>query len=73
MVVQHWIGPSCFPAIPGSESLSVISYNVLLPNSVDGWWNYKMYLPPLMEDQKHWSTWEYRRDLLRSRLALVGM
>lgn len=77
MVVQHLIGPACFPVIPaipaGSESLSVISYNVLLPNSVDGWWNYKMYLPPLSEEQKHWSTWEYRRDLLRNRLALVGM
>jgi hypothetical protein len=76
MVVQHLIGPSCFPVIPAiptsSESLSVISYNVLLPNSVDGWWNYKMYLPPLSEEQKHWSTWEYRRDLLRDRLALVG-
>lgn len=25
------------------QSLSVLSYNILLPNSVDGWWTYKMY------------------------------
>jgi hypothetical protein len=74
MVVQHVIGPACFPVIPaipaGAESLSVLSYNVLLPNSVDGWWNYKMYLPPLLD--RNISSWDYRRDLLRKRLALVG-
>ena len=73
--IQHLIGPAPFPAqlvSPSCDNLSVISYNVLLPNSVDGWWNYKMYLPPLTPEQKVWSTWEYRRELLRQRIATVG-
>jgi hypothetical protein len=32
--------------LPGSSpmhsEISVLSYNVLLPNSIDGWWNYKV-------------------------------
>jgi mRNA deadenylase 3'-5' endonuclease subunit Ccr4 len=52
--------------------LSLLTYNVLLPNSVDGWWHYKMYLPPLDDEEKlNWSTWEYRRGLLKERIARV--
>lgn len=43
----------------------VQSYNVLLPNSQDGWWNYKMYYPPLDPDDTHHSSWEGRSGLLR--------
>ena len=49
----------------------VLSYNILLPNSVDGWWNYKMYHPPLSPDMFHVSTWESRRELLKERIALI--
>mmetsp|Transcript_4628 Transcript_4628/g.9497 ORF Transcript_4628/g.9497 Transcript_4628/m.9497 type:complete len:483 (+) Transcript_4628:335-1783(+) len=51
--------------------LSVLSYNVLLPNSQDGWWNYKMYLPPLSPENEFVSTWEHRRSLLRERIGLI--
>ena len=27
----------------GAQGVSVLSWNVLLPNSVDGWWIYKYY------------------------------
>jgi hypothetical protein len=50
--------------------LSVLSYNVLLPNSVDGWWNYKMYLPPLTD--RSMSEWPYRRKLLQERIQQIG-
>jgi hypothetical protein len=50
--------------------LSVLSYNVLLPNSVDGWWNYKMYLPPLTD--RSMAEWPYRRNLLQERIQLIG-
>lgn len=50
------------------------SYNILLPNSQDGWWTYKMYLPPLTDaDQSSiFSTWEYRKSLLRERIGLIN-
>jgi mRNA deadenylase 3'-5' endonuclease subunit Ccr4 len=63
------------PAIlapPPQEHLSVLSYNVLLPNSVDGWWTYKMYMPPLPEELQYQSSWEYRQDLLKDRIQLVN-
>ena len=64
------------------NSLSVLSYNVLLPNSQDGWWTYKMYSPPLVllptnddddddDDRRSIASWEYRRNLLRDRIATV--
>ena len=58
-----------FNAMLSSKYLQ--SYNVLLPNSQDGWWNYKMYNPPLGPDQKEVSTWEYRKSLLRERINLI--
>jgi len=54
------------------EKLSVLSYNVLLPNSVDGWWTYKMYNPPLSEEYRYQSSWDYRRDLLKNRLKAIN-
>ncbi|GKY93184.1 hypothetical protein MPSEU_000286300 [Mayamaea pseudoterrestris] len=76
--VQHLIGPTCFPAPPSSDvaaaawHVSVLSYNVLLPNSIDGWWNYKMYSPPLSEEQLHISQWGHRRDLLQQRMQTIN-
>jgi endonuclease/exonuclease/phosphatase family metal-dependent hydrolase len=56
---------------PPAACLSVLSYNILLPNSMDGWWNYKMYSPPLPESKQHVSSWNFRKDLLRERIATV--
>jgi len=72
MVVQHLLGPTSFSSCSSMGQLSLLSYNVLLPNSVDGWWNYKMYLPPLTDANAHWSTWEYRKELLKDRIATVS-
>ncbi|KAL7537248.1 hypothetical protein ACHAWF_005711 [Thalassiosira exigua] len=66
---QHFVSPAALPRIPAA--LSVLSYNVLLPNSQDGWWSYKMYLPPLGPDDTDVSTWEHRKGLLRERIGLV--
>jgi exonuclease III len=68
MVVSHILSPASLP----NAQLSVLSYNVLLPNSIDAWWTYKMYLPPLSADQQHISSWEYRQHLLKDRIILVN-
>jgi exonuclease III len=68
--VSHLVAPATLPSPPGS--LSVLSYNVLLPNSVDGWWNYKMYSPALSESNRRIAEWDFRRDLLKSRISLVN-
>jgi Endonuclease/Exonuclease/phosphatase family len=77
-IVEHLLSPATLPARPGPmgvvvPSLSVVSYNVLLPNSHDGWWNYKMYNPPLL-DEKDWyiSSWDYRKDLLKNRIQSIN-
>jgi mRNA deadenylase 3'-5' endonuclease subunit Ccr4 len=77
VLVRHLISPASLPqtvtlAPPPQEHLSVLSYNVLLPNSVDGWWTYKMYMPPLPEELQYQSSWDYRRDLLKNRIQLVN-
>jgi hypothetical protein len=73
VAVQHLISPATLPRpVVGIPSLSVLSYNVLLPNSVDGWWNFKMYNPPLVEEKDwHISSWDYRRGLLKERIQNV--
>jgi mRNA deadenylase 3'-5' endonuclease subunit Ccr4 len=77
VLVRHLISPASLPqpatlALPPQEHLSVLSYNVLLPNSVDGWWTYKMYQPPLPDELQYQSSWDYRRDLLKDRIQLVN-
>ena len=53
-----------------TTALSVLSYNVLLPNSSDGWWCYKMYSPrlsvPVTEEQ---TSWPHRKALLAKTIA----
>lgn len=71
-VIQNLVGPALLPTSFELPSLSVLSYNVLLPNSVDGWWNYKMYNPPLSPQNQYMSTWEYRQRLLKERIAAIG-
>jgi len=75
VAVKHLIGPAALPSIsqhyPNSKQLSVLSYNVLLPNSLDGWWNYKMYLPPLSPANQFKSSWDYRSNLLKERIGQI--
>lgn len=48
------------------ERLSVLSYNILYPNT-EGWWIYKYYDPT---EPSEVSGWERRRSLLRQQLSL---
>lgn len=50
-----------------TTGISILSYNILLPNSMDGWWVYKCY------SQRHkiemtLSSWECRRALLEKEI-----
>ena len=69
-VTKHLVSPASLPVAP--DHLSVLSYNVLLPNSSDGWWNYKMYDPTASYDIDRISTWAYRQDLLKTRIELMN-
>ena len=69
-MITHLVAPATLPNLP--DSLSVLSYNVLLPNSVDAWWTYKMYSPPLSKANRQIAAWSYRRDLLKNRIGLVN-
>lgn len=74
MAVKHLISPATLPKPPsgGAAALSVMTYNVLLPNSQDGWWNYKMYNPPLLnEEECRISSWEYRQNLLKEKIQRI--
>lgn len=71
----HLIYPTTLPSVP--DHLSVLSYNVLLPNSIDGWWNYKMYHPTTedeynIENIYKISTWEYRSSLLKTKIQQIN-
>ena len=70
--VAHLVSPAALPAaISALPQLSILSYNVLLPNSVDAWWTYKMYSPPLTPERHNIATWEYRKELLKARIGLI--
>ena len=72
-MVQILKGPCALPTTT-TTTLSIMSYNILLPNSQDGWWTYKMYNPPVVldDDNPQIASWEYRRDLIQERIRLVG-
>eukprot|EP00510_Aplanochytrium_minuta_P000369 CAMPEP_0184005474 /NCGR_PEP_ID=MMETSP0954-20121128/85_1 /TAXON_ID=627963 /ORGANISM="Aplanochytrium sp, Strain PBS07" /LENGTH=446 /DNA_ID=CAMNT_0026283771 /DNA_START=1 /DNA_END=1341 /DNA_ORIENTATION=+ len=53
---------------PPVDTISIVSYNVLLPNSSDGWWTYKMYDPRRKLSSKVCS-WQERKQLLASQIA----
>lgn len=70
VAITQLVAPATLPS--PTDSLSVLSYNVLLPNSVDAWWTYKMYSPPLSEANRNIAAWSHRRDLLKDRIGLVN-
>ena len=47
--------------------ISLLSYNILLPNSLHGWWVYKYYHPDIPIEQ---TTWPYRKQLLAGQLSV---
>lgn len=55
----------CGAAAAGTTGLSVLCYNVLLPNSVDGWWVYKYYD---YDAPASVSAWPHRQQLLRDHI-----
>jgi endonuclease/exonuclease/phosphatase family metal-dependent hydrolase len=61
--------PATLPSV--SDQLSVLSYNVLLPNSSDGWWNYKMYSHSNSLEIDKISTWDYRRELIKNKIKTI--
>jgi len=52
--------------LPCARSFSVLSWNVLLPNSRDGWWLYKYYPPSVTAEDTRWET---RRALLQQTIC----
>jgi endonuclease/exonuclease/phosphatase family metal-dependent hydrolase len=71
VVVDHLVSPASLPKAPfGVNQLSVLTWNILLPNSVDGWWTYKMYSAPA--DNEGISSWDYRRNLLKQRIGTIN-
>eukprot|EP00929_Paragymnodinium_shiwhaense_P103823 TRINITY_DN6760_c0_g1_i1.p1 TRINITY_DN6760_c0_g1~~TRINITY_DN6760_c0_g1_i1.p1 ORF type:complete len:553 (+),score=100.85 TRINITY_DN6760_c0_g1_i1:20-1678(+) len=49
----------------GSKGFSLFTYNVLLPNSKDGWWIYKYYRDPKPE----YTEWPARQAMLQKQLT----
>lgn len=52
-------------ARPCARSFSILSWNILLPNSHDGWWIYKYYPPGVAPEQTRWAA---RSALIESTL-----
>ena len=48
-----------------STDISLMSYNILLPNSAQGWWVYKYYHPNVPEEHR---TWNARKKLLSAQI-----
>ncbi|MEL6348748.1 MAG: endonuclease/exonuclease/phosphatase family protein [Myxococcota bacterium] len=49
----------------GPDEFSVLSYNILLPNAVDGWWIYKSYEANTPDSFR---AWPHRQKLLANQL-----
>ncbi|KAG7342114.1 endonuclease/exonuclease/phosphatase family protein [Nitzschia inconspicua] len=69
MLVDHLIGPGVSLPSSSINQLSVLTWNILLPNSQDGWWTYKMYSPKVDPEVP---TWKYRQSLLRDRIGTIN-
>ena len=57
------------PSLEVSTGFSIMTYNVLIPNSVDGWWCYKYYGPNVPAEA---TGWPHRQSLLRERIVGSG-
>ena len=51
------------------NSISIFSHNVLLPNSVDGWWVYKMYSARHKLPSSSACSWKSRSQVLAQQIA----
>jgi endonuclease/exonuclease/phosphatase family metal-dependent hydrolase len=73
---EHLMFPEDLPPTTTLDSLSVMSYNVLLPNSSDnnGWHIFKSYYPPVASPtgQEFVALWEYRKNLIRKKIENFG-
>jgi exonuclease III len=69
MLVDNLVGPGASLAPTLGSQLSVLTWNILLPNSVDGWWTYKMYSPQVDLEVP---SWEYRKKLLKDRIGIIN-
>lgn len=56
---------SFFPS-SSSPSFSILSWNILLPNSRDNWWCHKQYASHVEMSKR---TWSHRRQLIQTRLS----
>jgi endonuclease/exonuclease/phosphatase family metal-dependent hydrolase len=94
MIPERFVFPAALPksststVAGGNDFLSIMTHNVLLPNSCDAWWTYKMYdpaiLPPppinycvVQNDDGIFrhddiTSWEYRRDLIQEKVRVMG-
>mmetsp|Transcript_12417 Transcript_12417/g.36584 ORF Transcript_12417/g.36584 Transcript_12417/m.36584 type:complete len:660 (-) Transcript_12417:139-2118(-) len=55
--------------MPCKQDFSVLSWNILLPNSQDNWWCHKMFAPWVPMEKREWL---HRQALIRDRLLLAG-
>ena len=60
---------SPLPKLAADEGFSILTYNVLIPNSNDGWWCYKYYGPSVPVEK---TTWAHRQALLKSQILGSG-
>jgi endonuclease/exonuclease/phosphatase family metal-dependent hydrolase/Ca2+-binding EF-hand superfamily protein len=51
------------------DQFSILSWNILLPNSQDNWWCHKMYASWVPMEKREWS---HRQTLIQERLLLSG-
>ena len=52
-----------------NSGVSILSHNVLLPNSVDGWWVYKMYSARHKLSSTSACSWAARSQVLAEQIA----
>lgn len=52
-----------------AHQISLISYNILLPNNTEGWWIPKCYPPETPIEHR---TWMYRKEKIHSHLRTVA-
>ena len=51
----------------GDKEFSILSWNILLPNSQDNWWNHKMYASWVPMAKREWT---HRHSLIQERILL---